>query len=135
MGQLRLICFIALFMSCQTTSEERAFIEEDRLVSVISDLHFIEASLIGVNKDNRDSVREVALKKCAEIHQLTVEELEDQIFWLENEPEYQRQIYRRVVETLEGYMEKADSLAQSNNPKKTDRNRPDVTKFKESGNQ
>jgi hypothetical protein len=107
--------FIFLFVcsvlfSCQN-KDEVLEIDEDKIVQILADMHIIEASIASVNAYYRDSLQQVALRKCAEIHEMTVEQLEAQIMYIDQRPEYHRKLYKRVIDTLESFMQRADTLS------------------------
>ncbi len=107
---------ILLMTNCGKQDEEVMEINEDRLVRVLVDLHIIEASLTTVNSSHRDSIRQVALEKCAELHRITVEDLEKELLYVDQKPAYHQVLYKRVLDTLESYMSRADTLSLVKKP-------------------
>lgn len=105
------ILTIFLMTNCGKQEEEAMEINEDRLVQIMVDLHVIEASLATVNSSYRDSIRQVALEKCAGLHKISVEELEKELLYVDRNPGYQQLLYKRVLDTLESYMSRADTLS------------------------
>jgi len=103
-----LVC--SVFFSCQN-KDKVLEIDEDKIVQILADMHIIEASITSVNAYYRDSLQQVALAKCAEIHEMTVEELEAQIMYIDQRPEFHRKLYQRVIDTLESFMQRADTLS------------------------
>lgn len=105
-----LLFFLFAFFGCQD-NDDVLDIDEDKIVQILADMHIIEASISNVNAYDRDSMQQVALAKCAEIHQITIEELEAQIMYIDQRPEYHRMLYKRVIDTLESFMKRADTLS------------------------
>ena len=107
------IALLSIFIlaNCGKQQEEVMEVDEDRLIQVLVDLHIIEASLTTVNSSHRDSIKQAALEKCAALHKISVEELEEELIYVDRQPEYQRMIYKRVLDTLESYMSRADTIS------------------------
>ena len=101
--------FLFGMLSC-AEKPDAMYIDEDRIVQVLADLHLIEASIATVNAVHRDSIQELALQKCAVIHDMDPQMIEDQILYISLKPAYHRQIYQRVLDTLEHMVQNAEQI-------------------------
>lgn len=111
MRWILIVMLFPLFMAQCSRESEVMDIDEDRLVGILVDLHFIEAALSTVNVHHRDSIREAALEECAQLHQVSVAELKEELIYVDQRPPYQREIYKRVLDTLQSYMSRAEDLS------------------------
>ena len=90
---------------------EEIQISDAKLVAILADLHMIESAAALVPNNQRDSIQVEARERCAEIHDLTMTELTDLIASLERDIPKHRSIYKQVSDTIQFWINHADSLS------------------------
>ena len=93
---------LLLLTSCLSKQTESLPISQEKLVAVLLDVHVAESALAlqqgGVKKD---SLANLFYDQVSEIHQVDREVLDTCLAILQRNPELTKEIYEKVVETLE----------------------------------
>ena len=110
---MRLIFFLLTITLVACVKKEPVFeLDHDKMVRVLIDLHIAEAALAQVNLAERDSIGVLALKKVAEMHQMTPEDIESKIVYIQQNPLIMAEIYEHVLDTLDYFTANAETLSK-----------------------
>jgi len=104
------------FFSC-SSEKMQLTIEQDKLVSILSDLHVAEEMLGKFRQVEKDSVRRIFLSDIADIHQVDTTVIFRNIEILQKDPKLALGVYNEVYEKLTEY-------AEIDKPKRTKKEEP-----------
>ena len=112
-----LFILIVLFYSCNQNEEVKLNISDDRLVELITDMHFLEAIVQKTDKTQKDSVRKVYKEQITKIYNLkSVEGLDSLLTKAQSFPEYFKVIQDKsstLLDSLEKNLNKNVNLEKS----------------------
>ena len=95
-----LFVFLQL-MSCEKTKTQELLVSDEKMISILVDLHIAEAAILSANKAQKDSIGGVYFQQIFNMHQI-----QDSLFYLNleiisNDPKKTELIYEKVIEKLE----------------------------------
>ena len=91
--------------SCSRSKEEipSTVMAQNKMVEVLSDVHYTEATIQLRNLNYSDSTRKIAYgyyKEVFQKHHITPEQLKESFNWYKNRPELMSDLYKEVVTKL-----------------------------------
>lgn len=100
-----LIAGIALITACSRQKEEipSDIMPQDKMIKVLSDVHYTEATIQLRNLNYSDSTRKIAYGYYKEIfqkHQITPEQFKESFDWYKKHPEIMNEMYKEVLTHL-----------------------------------
>lgn len=100
-----LIAGIALTISCSRSKEEipSSVIEQKKMVEVLSDVHYTEATIQLRNLNYSDSTRKIAYgyyKEVFQKHHITPEQFKESFMWYKSHPEVMNDMYKEIITRL-----------------------------------
>ena len=87
MKKLKALVLIAVLLSCKEQSSYEYRLTDDRLASLLFDIHFADVILKGHTQEQRDSILHVYWRKLESTYELSETEIRDEIARLEGDPE------------------------------------------------
>jgi len=99
-------CIFFLFVllpivSCNKSETQELLVSEEKMISILVDLHIAEAAILSANKVQKDSIGGVYYQQIFDMHQIP-----DSLFYrnleiISNNPIKTEEIYEKVIEKLE----------------------------------
>ena len=108
------IIFLVFMLSCQKNHPPELEIDDDTLVYILADLHMAESAVSSVPTAIRDSIENVLSLQIANIYKLDAIKMENYIKAFQKDIPRHREIYKRVVDTLESWGDNAVRLSLIN---------------------
>ncbi len=105
MKHLKFIPFFSLFLfsilSCKEEAPPPLPFEEEKIISVLSDVHLAEAAIQSLGKAIKDSMSQVYYDQIYEIHGIQKQDFEQLMEMLRNRPGDLKRIYGKMMERFE----------------------------------
>lgn len=96
-----LLIFLATLYTVACKEESSLFLEEEKLVEILCDVHIAEASLRELNADKKEEAAAHLYNQIYTIHEIDQPTLDSTLFYLKRNPKLMAGVYKKVNERLE----------------------------------
>lgn len=93
------LIFILLCSTCK--EEPKPNLSDEKMISVLADLHIAEAAAMSLKKNTKDSIMEVYYQQVFEIHEVKDSAFFKDLKMLRENPTRVEEIYQKVIEKVE----------------------------------
>ncbi len=96
---LSIVILLFFLMGCGGKSTSKgSSLPDEQMARLLLDIQLSELSMIGLEKDKKDTLRGLFLEKLSGIYKLSPQEIEQQIILLEQDPEKMNRMLFRIKE-------------------------------------
>ncbi len=95
-----LLCLLICSVSCADNGEQSLTVDEDKMVEMLLDAHFLESALQDVAHSKRDSIKKAFYNQFYEIHNSSEKEFVENVDIMDKQPEMLSRIYSKVMEEV-----------------------------------
>ncbi len=118
----RIFFIVIIYFSLASCTKKEPILDNEKLASIVADMHIADVALEGHLLKERDSLANVYLEKIEIIHEITREQMKSQVELLMEDPERQSQVYDLVIEKIRNaekeIKKKSDNAIKLNNKQK-----------------
>ena len=99
MGRWILWCFCIMLL-CVSCKQDKVKIDyrldDEKLIQLMYDVQWSDAAIANLSKARQDSLRSLFWSKLTTIYGMTEEEIKDEIYKLETDPEKMKMVFDRI---------------------------------------